>query len=250
MSKNTVVITGATSGIGKAAALGFAKAGYSLVLCGRREDRLSSIEAECAGLGAHVLSVVCDVTQEQQVANLFAAAQEKFGSIDTVFNNAGMFVPATRIDKTTLADFQTGIDVNLTGAFLVAREAFRVMVAQNPQGGRIINNGSIAAYVPRPNSVSYSMSKHAIAGLTKSISLEGRGLNIACSQIDIGNTATDMTKDMGAGMLQPSGRIEPEPTFDVSHVVDALVFMAGLPLDANVSNMTILATEMPFGGRG
>lgn len=250
MGKNTIVITGATSGIGKAAALGFAKAGYNLVLCGRREERLTIVGAECAKLGAQVLSIVCDVTQEKQVTDLFSAAQEEFGSIDVVFNNAGMFVPAARIDETSLADFQMGIDVNLTGAFLVAREAFRIMAAQTPQGGRIINNGSIAAYVPRPNSVSYSMSKHAIAGLTKSISLEGRGLNIACSQIDIGNTATDMTKDMGAGMLQPSGQIVPEPTFDVAHVVDALVFMAGLPLDANVANMTILATEMPYGGRG
>lgn len=249
MSK-TALITGATSGIGLAVALGLAKTGYNLVICGRRADRLAQAEAKCAEAGGKVLALTCDVTREDEVLALFAQAQKTFPYIDVVFNNAGMFMPAARIDQVSLEDFQQGIDVNLTGAFLVAREAFRVFAAQSPQGGRIINNGSIAAYVPRPNSVSYSMSKHAIAGLTKSIALEGRGLNIACSQIDIGNTATDMTAQMGAGMLQPSGRIEPEPTFDICHVVDAVVFMAGLPLDANVPNMTILATEMPFGGRG
>lgn len=247
----TVLITGGTSGIGQAAALGLAEKGFNIAICGRRADRLEQTRAACmeAGNGA-VLARTCDVTKEDQVIGLFAETARTFGRIDVVFNNAGMFLPAARIDNVRLEDFRMGVDVNLLGAFLVAREAFRHMVRQDPQGGRIINNGSVSAHVPRPNAVTYNACKHAITGLTKSIALEGRGLNIACSQIDIGNTATDMTKSMETGMLQADGSVRPEPTFEVRHVVDALIYMSSLPLDANVQFMTVMATEMPYIGRG
>ncbi len=246
----TALITGATSGIGRASALGMARAGYNIVICGRRSERLEETLDLSEANKESALGVVCDVTEEASVLDMFARAKAKFGRIDIVFNNAGRFLPAARIDDTSLETFQEGIDVNLTGAFLVAREAFRHMRDQLPQGGRIINNGSISAHVPRPNAVPYNTAKHAITGLTKSISLEGRALNIACSQIDIGNAATDMTAKMETGMLQANGTIAPEPTFDVEHVVDAVVYMAGLPLNANVQFMTIMATNMPYVGRG
>ncbi len=246
----TALITGATSGIGRACALGLAQAGYNIAVCGRRSERLEETLEMAEANGERALGVNCDVTDEASVVAMFAEAKKKFGRIDVVFNNAGRFLPAARIDDTSLETFQEGINVNLTGAFLVAREAFRHMRDQQPQGGRIINNGSISAYVPRPNAVPYNTSKHAITGLTKSISLEGRAVNIACSQIDIGNTATDMTAKMETGMLQANGTIAPEPTFDVEHVVDAVIYMAGLPLNANVQFMTIMATTMPYVGRG
>ena len=246
----TALVTGATSGIGKECALGLARAGYNLIVCGRNQGRLDAMVEECRAKGCEVLGIRCDVTNEESVISLFARAKERFPYLDVVFNNAGSFLPAARIDETSLETFKAGIDINLIGAFLVAREAFRTMRDQKPQGGRIINNGSIAAHVPRPNSVPYSTSKHAISGLTKSISLEGRGLNIACSQIDIGNTATPMSAQFSKGMLQANGTTIPEPTFDVRHVVDAIVYMSNLPLDANVQFMTITATEMPYVGRG
>ncbi len=246
----TALITGATSGIGKESALGLARAGYNLIVCGRNQARLDAIVSECHEMGNLIMGVPCDVTDEKAVISLFAQAKEQFPHIDVVFNNAGSFLPAARIDETSLETFKAGIDINLIGAFLVAREAFRTMRDQTPQGGRIINNGSIAAHVPRPNSVPYSTSKHAVTGLTKSISIEGRGLNIACSQIDIGNTATPMSANFSKGVLQANGTTIPEPTFDVRHVVDAIVYMSNLPLDANVQFMTITATQMPYIGRG
>lgn len=247
-TQKTALVTGATSGIGKAAVIALAQAGYNVVFCGRRAEKLAETEAECGG--ADVLGVAADVTHEAAVADLFAAAKAKFGRIDVVFNNAGLSSPAAGIDETRLADFQAAVNLNLTGAFLVAREAFRYMRAQDPQGGRIINNGSISAHVPRPNAVPYNTTKSAINGLTKTISLEGRLYNIACGQIDIGNTGTDMTAAMASGKLQANFETTPEPTFDVKHVAESIVYMAGLPLDTNVQTLTIMATNMPFVGRG
>ena len=248
--RKTALVTGATSGIGRACAVGLASAGYNVIICGRRQERLEETASLCTRDSGRILAMACDVTDESSVIELFAGAKDKFSRIDVVFNNAGRFLPAARIDETSLETFQAGIDVNLTGAFVVAREAFRHMKDQNPGGGRIINNGSISAHVPRPNAVTYNTSKSAITGLTKSISLEGRAFDIACSQIDIGNAATDMTAKMETGMLQANGTISPEPTFDVRHVVDAVLYMAGLPLNANVQFMTVMATTMPYIGRG
>jgi len=256
-NRQTALVTGATSGIGRASAIGLAGAGYNVVLCGRRADQLKASVAQCeeaiaesGQVAARALGILCDVTSEEAVISMFAEAVSVFTRIDMVFNNAGRFLPAARIDETSLETFMAGIEVNLVGAFLVAREAFRVMRDQDPQGGRIINNGSISAYVPRPNAVSYNSSKNAITGLTKSISLEGRALNVACSQIDIGNCMTDMTATMATGMLQANGEMAPEPTFEVKHVVDGVLYMAGLPLSANVQFMTVMATAMPYIGRG
>lgn len=248
-ARKTALVTGATSGIGKASAIGLAHAGYDVVFCGRRTDKLEETAADC-GNQSRILPVACDVTQEDAVVDLFAQAKARFGRIDVVFNNAGLSTPAARIDETSLDNFKAAIDLNLTGAFLVAREAFRYMKAQDPQGGRIINNGSVSSYVPRPNAVPYNTSKHAVTGLTKTISLEGRPFNIACGQIDIGNTATDMTAKMDKGMLQANGTMAPEPTYHVQHVVDAIIYMASLPLAANVQFMTVMATNMPYVGRG
>ena len=239
------VVTGGSSGIGRAAALGFAKAGYAVAICGRRAEAVDTVGRQVRGYG-----VACDVTDPTAVAHFFTAVKERYGRIDVVFNNAGRFAPATSFGDLDVPTWREMIDTNLNGAFYVAREAFRAMRDQNPQGGRIINNGSISAYVPRPGAASYTTSKHAITGLTKSISLDGRAFNIACGQIDIGNAATDMTSHMNTGSLQANGTIMPEPTFDVAHVVDALLYMAGLPLEANVQFMTVMATTMPYVGRG
>jgi NAD(P)-dependent dehydrogenase (short-subunit alcohol dehydrogenase family) len=241
-----IVITGGTSGIGRAAALGFASAGWQVAICGRRADRLEAVKAE-ANLA---LAAETDVTDADAVAAFFALVRAELGGVDVVFNNAGAFAPATVFGDLTPQTWRQMVDINLNGAFYVAREAFRAMRAQDPQGGRIINNGSISAYVPRPGAASYTATKHAITGLTKAISLDGRPFRIACSQIDIGNTATDMTATMSSGSLQADGSLKPEPTFDVKHVVDALVYMAGLPLEANVQFMTVMATTMPYIGRG
>jgi NAD(P)-dependent dehydrogenase (short-subunit alcohol dehydrogenase family) len=247
MDKNrTIVITGGTSGIGRAAALGFAAAGWQVAVCGRRRDRLDAVAAE----GALALAVEADVTDPASVAAFFDKARAKLGHINVVFNNAGAFAPATVFGDLDVETWRRMVDVNLNGAFYVAREAFRLMREQAPQGGRIINNGSISAYVPRPGAASYTATKHAITGLTKAISLDGRPFGIACGQIDIGNTATDMTSNMSSGSLQADGSLRPEPTFDVKHVVDALLHMSGLPLEANVQFMTIMATTMPYIGRG
>lgn len=243
--QKVVVITGGSSGIGRAAAIGFARAGYAVEICGRRADALKGV-AEESGAGWSV----CDVTDPDSVAAFFAGVKEQHGRVDVVFNNAGRFAPATSFGDLDVAVWREMIDTNLNGAFYVAREAFRAMRDQEPQGGRIINNGSISAYAPRPGAASYTASKHAITGLTKAISLDGRPFGIACGQIDIGNTATDMTSQMGSGSLQANGTMMPEPTFEVTHVVDALLYMSGLPLTANVQFMTVMATNMPYVGRG
>jgi NAD(P)-dependent dehydrogenase (short-subunit alcohol dehydrogenase family) len=239
------VITGGGSGIGRAAAIGFAKAGYQIAICGRRAEALEAVAAETRAYWA-----ACDVTDPNQVAHFFTGIRERHTHIDVVFNNAGRFAPAMPFGDIDVPTWREMIDTNLNGAFYVAREAFRAMRDQNPQGGRIINNGSISAHAPRPGAASYTTSKHAITGLTKAISLDGRAFNIACGQLDIGNAATDMTSTMNAGSLQANGTIVPEPTFDVAHVVDALLYMSGLPLNANVQFMTVMATTMPYIGRG
>ncbi len=240
------VVSGATSGIGRAAAIGLAKAGYRLAILGRREAEL----AETARLCDAAHAGVCDVSDAAAVHRYFAELREKLGRVDILFNNAGRFAPQASFGDTDVATWQDMVNVNLNGAFYVAREAFRAMRDQTPQGGRIINNGSISAYVPRPGAAAYTATKHAITGLTKAISLDGRAFSIACGQIDIGNTATDMTASMTSGSLQANGTLLPEPTFDVQHVVDAIVYMAGLPLNANVQFMTVMATNMPYIGRG
>ncbi|GGF25090.1 3-oxoacyl-ACP reductase [Youhaiella tibetensis] len=240
------VVTGATSGIGLASAIGLSRAGYSVAICGRRRDRLAAAEQEAGA----ALAAPCDVTDPGDVNRFFARVRDQFGRVDFVFNNAGRFSPAASFGDTDISTWTDVVDTNLNGAFFVAREAFRTMRDQNPQGGRIVNNGSISAYAPRPGAAPYTVTKHAITGLTKAISLDGRAFNIACGQIDIGNTASDMTASMGSGVLQANGTIMPEPTFDVRHVVDAIVYMANLPLDTNVQFMTVMATNMPYIGRG
>jgi NAD(P)-dependent dehydrogenase (short-subunit alcohol dehydrogenase family) len=245
MTKKIVVITGGSSGIGRAAALGFAKAGYDVAICGRRASALEEITQQTQGFWGE-----CDVTDPDEVAAFFKNVKARYGRVDVVFNNAGRFAPASVFGDLDVATWREMVDTNLNGAFYVAREAFRMMRDQDPQGGRIINNGSISAHVPRPQAASYTATKHAITGLTKAISLDGRAFSIACGQIDIGNTATDMTSAMSAGGLQANGEMLAEPTFDVSHVVDALLYMAGLPLNANVQSMTVMATTMPYVGRG
>jgi len=239
------LVTGGTSGIGRAVAKGLAGAGWQVIACGRRAQLLDELSAQHGIVGE-----VCDVTDPEAVAELFSRIAQNQGRLDLVFNNAGRFAPAMPFGDLDVATWREMIDTNLNGAFYVAREAFRLMRAQTPQGGRIINNGSISAYVPRPQAASYTTSKHAITGLTKSISLDGRPYNIACGQIDIGNAATDMTSHMTSGSLQANGAMMPEPTFDVAHVVDAVLYMAGLPLSANVQFMTVMATNMPYIGRG
>ncbi|MGB3337650.1 MAG: SDR family NAD(P)-dependent oxidoreductase [Devosia sp.] len=243
--KKVAVITGGSSGIGRAAALGFAAAGYDVAICGRRADALRTVTLETKGHWAE-----CDVTDPAAVAHFFAGVKQAYGRIDLVFNNAGRFAPAVPFGDIDVLTWQEMVNTNLNGAFYVAREAFRAMRDQSPQGGRIINNGSISAHAPRPGAASYTATKHAITGLTKAISLDGRAFNVACGQIDIGNAATDMTSHMNSGSLQANGTIMPEPTFDVQHVVDALLYMAGLPLSANVQFMTVMASNMPYIGRG
>ncbi len=243
------LVTGAGSGIGRQTALALNKAGYHVVLTGRRESALVETAGHAARPDA-MQAVSCDVTQPDSVDALFSRIEQSHGRLDVLFNNAGTNVPAMPIDELSVEQWQQVINVNLTGAFLAARGAFALMRKQSPQGGRIINNGSISAYVPRPGSVPYTVSKHAITGLTRTLSLDGRAFNIACGQIDIGNTASDMTEQMNSGVPQADGSIKPEPTMDTSHVADAVVNMAALPLNANVQFMTIMATAMPFIGRG
>jgi NAD(P)-dependent dehydrogenase (short-subunit alcohol dehydrogenase family) len=238
------LVTGGTSGIGKAVALGLKSQGWTVAICGRRSQQVEEMKA--SGFDGHV----CDITDPNAVSDMFAQLSAKHGRLDLVFNNAGRFAPAQIFGDLDVETWREMIDTNLNGAFYVAREAFRLMREQSPQGGRIINNGSISATAPRPRAASYTTSKHAITGLTKAISLDGRAFNIACGQIDIGNAATDMTSQMNSGSLQANGTMMPEPTFEVSHVVDAVSYMAGLPLTANVQFMTVMATNMPFIGRG
>jgi NAD(P)-dependent dehydrogenase (short-subunit alcohol dehydrogenase family) len=243
------VVTGAGSGIGRAVALVLLGAGYSVALAGRRADALEQTAAE-AGASARVLAIPTDVTDEDSVTALFETVVAGFGRVDLLFNNAGRDAPGLPVDELSLAQWNAVVAVNLTGAFLCARAAFRQMKMQKPRGGRIINNGSIAAQVPRPRSAPYAASKHAITGLTKSLALDGRAFDIACGQIDIGNAATAMTAAMSKGVPQADGSIKAEPRFDMRHVADAVLYMAGLPLDANVPSLTITATAMPFAGRG
>ncbi len=247
MSK-IALVTGAGSGIGKVSALALAADGWTVVLSGRRREAL----AETAALAstANVSVIPADVTDEAAVSALFAAIERDNGRLDLLFNNAGTFGPGKPLDEVTGEEWRVTVDANLNGAFYCAREAIRLMKRQRPIGGRIINNGSISAQVPRPNGGTYATTKHAITGLTKSISLEGRAFDIACGQIDIGNAATDMTAGFGAGALQADGTRKQEPRMDVSHVAAALVQMANLPLSANVQFMTIMATAMPYVGRG
>jgi NAD(P)-dependent dehydrogenase (short-subunit alcohol dehydrogenase family) len=243
------VITGAGSGIGRAVAVAMHDAGYSVVLAGRRLARLEETAA-MAGGGERVLAVATDVGQPEQVKALFARTRKALGRVDVLFNNAGANAPGVAMEELSYAQWMEVVNANLTGAFLCAQEAMRMMKAQQPRGGRIINNGSISAHVPRPNSAPYTMTKHAITGLTKCISLDGRAFDIACGQIDIGNAVTEMSERLAAGALQPNGSLMPEPRMDVKHVADAVLYMAGLPLDANVQFMTVMATKMPFIGRG
>jgi NAD(P)-dependent dehydrogenase (short-subunit alcohol dehydrogenase family) len=247
MQSRVVLVTGAGSGIGRAVAITLAAAGYQLAIAGRRVAPLEETAAACKGK-ALVLSV--DVTDEAAVANMVTRTVQQFGRIDVLFNNAGTSAPATPTDELPVEAWRRVIDTNLTGAFLCAQAAFRAMRAQAPQGGRIINNGSIASVTPRPNMAAYTASKHAVSGLTKSLSLEGRRFNIACGQIDIGNVQTNLGIPMASGTLQADYSLKPEPTFDVKHVAEAVLYMAGLPLEANVLNMTVMATAMPFVGRG
>ncbi|HWA90104.1 MAG TPA: SDR family oxidoreductase [Rhizomicrobium sp.] len=244
--KKIALVTGAGSGIGRAVALALGGAGYALVLAGRRREAL---EETASRSGAEALVHPADVRAESAVESLFSAIRSRHGRLDLLFNNAGTNASAP-VDGFTLAQWNEVVAVNLTGMFLCAREAFRMMKAQDPRGGRIVNNGSIAAHTPRPYSIAYTATKHAVTGLTKSLSLEGRAFDIACGQIDIGNAATEMTAAMQRGVPQASGALAVEPTFDARHVADAVLYMAALPLDANVQFMTVMATAMPFVGRG
>ena len=243
------LVTGAGSGVGKAAALALLGAGYRVVLAGRRLQPLTDVINLC-GHPERAMAVAADVTSEASVVALFDAAVAKFGRIDVLFNNAGTFSAPALLEDLTLEQWQAVVDVNLTGMFLCLRQAFRVMKAQTPMGGRIINNGSISATTPRPNSVAYTATKHAVTGLTKTASLDGRKYDIAVGQIDIGNAATDMTQRMTTGILQAHGELRVEPVMDVAIVGQSVLYMADLPLHANVMFHTVMATKMPFAGRG
>jgi NAD(P)-dependent dehydrogenase (short-subunit alcohol dehydrogenase family) len=247
LTARIALVTGAGSGIGRAVALSLAKAGYTVVLAGRR---LSQLEEAAREAGSGSIAVTADVTDRASVDALFARVANDFGRLDLLFNNAGTGSPPAPLEDVTFEQWRSVIDTNLTGAFLCTQAAFRLMKAQQPRGGRIINNGSISATAPRPRMVAYTASKHAITGLTRSTSLEGREHDIACGQIDIGNTATALAAPMAHGTLQADMSLKPEPTFDVKHVADAVVYMASLPLEANVLFMTVMATKMPFVGRG
>jgi NAD(P)-dependent dehydrogenase (short-subunit alcohol dehydrogenase family) len=244
------IVTGAGSGIGRAAALGLLEAGYAVVLAGRRSESLEQTVHDAGAQGAHTLVVATDVSDPHAVRALFAATRDAFGRLDLLFNNAGISTRGVPLEDLTVEQWKSVVDVNLTGAFLCTQQAFLLMRDQQPQGGRIINNGSISAYSPRPHSAPYTATKHAITGLTKSASLDGRRFNIACGQIDIGNAATDMTAAFATGVLQANGQTATEPRLDVAHVARAVVYMASLPLEANVQFMTVMATKMPFIGRG
>jgi NAD(P)-dependent dehydrogenase (short-subunit alcohol dehydrogenase family) len=244
------LVTGAGSGIGKRTALALSKEGYVVVLAGRTAAKLDSVAAEIVCGGGKALAATTDVSDAASVRNLFATIEREFARLDLLFNNAGINAPPVPIDELPVDEWQAVVNVNLTGAFLCLREAFALMKRQRPQGGRIINNGSISAHLPRPHSAPYTATKHAITGLTKSAALDGRKFDIACGQIDIGNAATDLTKRMHHGVLQADGSTAVEPTIDADHVARAVVYMASLPLDANVLFLTVMATKMPLVGRG
>jgi len=247
MASKVALVTGGGSGIGRAVAIALADNGYRVALAGRR---LAQLEETAAASKGEMLPMSVDVTDAAAVQAMVARTVSHFGRLDVLFNNAGATAPPTPIEDLSLDMWRKVVDTNLTGSFLCAQAAFRAMKAQQPQGGRIINNGSIASETPRPNLAAYTASKHAVTGLTKSLSLEGRRYNIACGQIDIGNVLTNLGIPMSSGTLQADFSLKPEPTFDVKHVADAVLYMAGLPLEANVLRMTVMATTMPFVGRG
>ena len=246
----SAVVTGAGSGIGRAVALQLMRDGYAVALAGRRKDALEKTAEMGKATGQKSLVCVTDVGDPTQVKAVFAAVREGFGRLDVLYNNAGSGAPPVPLEDLPFAEWKKVVDANLTGSFLCAQEAIKIMKAQTPRGGRIVINGSISAHAPRPNSVAYTSTKHAITGLTKSISLDCRKYDIACGQIDIGNAATEMTERMTKGVLQPNGETMVEPRMDVQHVASAVAYMASLPLDANVQFMTVMATKMPFVGRG
>ena len=248
LESKIALVTGAGSGVGRAVALALSRAGYAVVLAGRRAEALAETIAEAEG--RPLLAIPTDVADPESVRSLFARVRDAHGRLDLLFNNAGTGAPPVQIEDLTLEQWRRVVDTNLTGAFLCTQEAVRLMKAQSPRGGRIINNGSISAHAPRPNSAPYTATKHAMTGLTKSTSLDGRAFDIACGQIDIGNAVTPMTERMVAGVPQADGRMAIEPRMDVAHVASAVVYMASLPLEANVQFLTVMATNMPFIGRG
>jgi NAD(P)-dependent dehydrogenase (short-subunit alcohol dehydrogenase family) len=246
-SQRVAIVTGAGSGIGRAVTRALLDAGYRVALAGRRETALRETIAATAG---QTLVIPTDVANGDQVQHLFSHVRDTWGRVDVLFNNAGLFGPAAPIDEVAVEQWRAVVETNLTGSFLCAQEAFKAMKTQVPQGGRIINNGSISAHVPRPHAVAYTATKHAITGLTKAISLEGRPYSIACGQIDIGNAVTELSAALGRGALQADGSVRPEPMMDVRHAAEAVLYMVGLPLEANVQFLTVAATNMPFVGRG
>jgi NAD(P)-dependent dehydrogenase (short-subunit alcohol dehydrogenase family) len=250
MAERFALVTGAGAGIGRATALALARAGWHVALTGRRREKLVEVAGEIGDLGRRAVPAACDVGDPDAIGGLFATIEREFGRLDLLFNNAGQGAPAVPPDELTFAQWKAVVDVNLTGAFLCAQGAFRLMKRQDPRGGRIVNNGSISAHTPRPFSAPYTATKHAITGLTKSLALDGRAHDIACGQIDIGNALTEMAYKMTQGVPQADGRIAVEPTMDADEVAAAVVHMAGLPLSTNVLFMTIMATKMPFVGRG
>lgn len=250
MDEKVALVTGAGSGIGRAVSLALQSSGYAVILAGRRAEQLEQTAACAIPAAGKMLPLPCDLTVPSDVKRLFDRIEQEFGRLDVLFNNAGINSPSIPFEDLSLEQWNNIVAVNVTGAFLCAQGAVRIMKKQNPQGGRIINNGSLSAHVPRPNSLPYTTTKHAITGLTKSISLDCRKYDIACGQIDIGNAATDMTEHMTYGALQSDGTITPEPRMDVRHVAEAVLFMVSLPLEANVQFMTVMATKMPFIGRG
>jgi NAD(P)-dependent dehydrogenase (short-subunit alcohol dehydrogenase family) len=244
------IVTGAGSGIGRAVALALAREGYAVALAGRRAGVLAEVAAEADAAGGRTLAVPTDVRDAESVRSLFDRVEQAWARVDLLFNNAGVGTPGVPIEDLTLEQWRAVVDTNLTGMFLCIQQAFRRMKAQTPRGGRIINNGSISAHVPRPNSAPYTATKHAVTGLTRSASLDGRRYDIACGQIDIGNAATELAQRMAKGVPQANGEVAPEPLMDLDHVARAVVYMASLPLDANVQFMTVMATRMPYIGRG
>ncbi len=244
------LITGAGSGIGRAATIALLNDGYSVVITGRRLKKLQETEEILGGNSKNVLAIPSDVGDQESVKRLFANAVNHFGRLDVLFNNAGVGAPPVNLEELNYEQWKSVVDINLTGVFLCTQEAFRIMKDQSPKGGRIINNGSVSAMVPRPNSAPYTATKHGVTGLTKSTSLDGRKYNIACGQIDIGNAETEMTQKMSQGVMQANGEIVNEPVMDVDNVAKAISYMANLPLDANVQFITVMATNMPFIGRG
>lgn len=244
------IVTGGGTGIGKASALTLASDGYAVTIAGRRAAPLQEVISEAGDAESRIFDVQVDVGDPQSVKNLFAKSQERFGRLDVLFNNAGSFAPPGLFEDLTYEEWMTVVNTNLTGTFLCAQEAIRIMKSQNPIGGRIINNGSVSAHVPRPNSAPYTATKHGVTGLTKAISLDGRKYDIVCSQVDVGNAATSRTARMGKGVMQANDELAVEPTMDVQNVADAILYMSNLPLNTNVQFITVMATKMPYIGRG